>query len=209
MGYWRNRCHWDTGEIAVIPVTVSTGQLERTLPMSSPGSVRWPESDASNARALAFDQLRARREAPQEEQEEEMVFTRPGGAGTTESETFALSHVYAPDASTPIPLLVVAARKLSEHQLTHQGVNSPLLRPTEVEIDWTCTPCPSPRKDAPVRSSRTHSRRTSRVSSERSTPTLPGAPLVLMLSSRSLAGSQAATTPVSGLPSVPTDLLQG
>jgi hypothetical protein len=202
------------------PVTVSTGQLERRLPMSSAVSVSWPERDASNARALAFDQLR-------QEEEEEIVFTRPGGAGTTESETFALSHVYAPDASTPIPmmptfartggagimdashhsqdagelpssmfkeydLLAVAARKLSEHQLRHQGVNSPLLRPTEVEIDWTCTPCPSPRKDAHVRSSRTHSRRTSRVSSGRSTPTLPGAPPVLMLSSRSLAGSQAA-----------------
>ena len=102
-------------------------------------------------------------------------------------------------------LLSVAAHKLSEHQArratTRDGSMSPVreLRPSDV--DWTYTPCPSPRDTTSVRRSRAGSRRTS----GRSTPVTTGARTYRSVASRTAAGAPVLAGPFGGgsLRSVP------
>ena len=114
------------------------------------------------------------------------TFTSPVGAfGTRQAETERFNTPYPHSASPgPLPsslfhyddLLSVAAVKLGEYE-QRRGEGERSLSPLKsTEIDWTYTPCPSPREQAPPRASRTASRRSSlihsRRTSGRSTPTL-------------------------------------
>jgi len=117
------------------------------------------------------------------------AFASPGGDEFGVSQQIPNAGELPSSMFKEFDLLSVAAHKLNEHQSRHPEHDDSMspIRPSEV--DWTYTPCPSPRDiSAPARSSRPQSRRTS----GRSTPTAGVRGPLMMMSSRSLARAAGA-----------------